>query len=164
LFAGRGEVDRVRDVLETAAALASEIGDDRRLARVLVLQAHHYGIVAGEMAIGEQCARRAITVADSLKAPGLVGLAGSLLGRVQYGHGAVAGAIETLTRSIEFIESTEVDDSHSTLWLPASMGSRLWLAFALADVGRFAEAMATADDAIRQVPPQAHPYVRCHQH
>ena len=67
LFAGRGEVDRVRDVLATAAALASEIGDSRRLARVLVLQAHNYGIVAGEMALGEQCARRALTVAESCR-------------------------------------------------------------------------------------------------
>ena len=116
------------------------------------------------MGLAEQCASRAVTVAESLEAPGLAGLAGSLLGRVQHGHGAIAEAIRTLTQNIEFIETTGAEDSHSTLWLPASLGSRLWLAFALADVGRFAEAMTTADDAVRQVPPRAHPYVRCHQH
>jgi DNA-binding SARP family transcriptional activator len=164
LFAGRGEVDRVRDVLATAAALASEIGDSRRLARVLVLQAHNYGIVAGEIALGEQCARRALTVAESLQEPGLVGLAGSLLGRVQYGRGAHGEAIAALRHSIEFIETTGADEYHSPLWLPVSLGSRVWLAFALAEVGRFAEAMATADEAVRQVQPPASPYVRCHQY
>ena len=164
LFAGRGDVVRVRDVLATAAALASEIGDSRRLARVLVLQAHNYGIVAGEMALGEQCARRALTVAESLQEPGLVGLAGSLLGRVQYGRGAHDKAIEALRHSIEFIGTTGADEYHSPLWLPVSLGSRVWLAFALAEVGRFAEAMATADEAVRQVQPPASPYVRCHQY
>lgn len=161
LFAGGGDVGRVGDLLAAAAALASEIGDDRRLARILILQTHYQGIIAGELAPAEACARRAVAIARSLEAPGLVARAGSVLGRVEQGRAAYLEAIDTLTRNIEFIEALAADDDW-TLVLPASLGSRLWLTFALADVGRFADAMATADDAVRGVDAQTHPYRRYH--
>ena len=161
LFAGLSEVDRVRDLLATAAALASEIGDDGRLARILIMQSHYHGIIAGEMARAEACAQRAFAIAESLRAPGLVARAGSLLGRVQHGRSAYRDAIATLTSNIEFIE-TKATDEDWTLVLPASLGSRIWLSFALADIGRFTEATATADDAVQRVDPQTHPYRRYH--
>ena len=161
LFAGGGDVGRVADLLAAAAALAAEIGDDRRLARILIMQTHCHGIIAGELAPAEACARRALAIAHSLDAPGLMARAGSLLGRVQYGRAAYREAIETLTQNIEFVEATSADDDW-TLVLPASLGSRLWLTFALADVGRFAEALATADGAVERVDTQTHPYRRYH--
>ena len=161
LFAGEGDVDRVGDLLAAAAALASEIGDDRRLARILIMQTHYYGIIAGAMASAEACARRALAIAQPLDEGRLVARAGSLLGRVQHGRAAYVEAIETLTGNIEFIEATAADDDWP-LVLPASLGSRVWLTFALADIGRFADAMASADDAVRRVDAETHPYRRYH--
>jgi DNA-binding SARP family transcriptional activator len=163
LFAGGGDVGRVGDLLAAGAALASEIGDEHRLARILIMQTHYHGIIAGELAPAEGCARQALAIAQSLDAPGLMARAGSLLGRVQYGRAAYREAIETLTRNIEFIDARSADDDW-TLVLPASLGSRLWLTFALADVGRFAEAMTIADDAVERVDAQTHPYRRYHSY
>ena len=162
LFAGEGGVDRVGDLLAEAAALASEIGDDRRLARILVMQAHYYGIITCEMTPAEATARRALAIAHSLDAPGLVARAGSLLGRVQHGRAAYADAIETLTRNVEFVDSMAAEDDW-TLVLPVWLGSRVWLTFALAETGRFAEAMAIADEAVGRVDARpTHPYRRYH--
>ncbi len=161
LFASGSAVDRVGDLLSAAAALATEIGDDRRRARILIVQTHYYGIIAGSMAPAEACARQALAIAEALDEPNLTARAGSLLGRVQHGRAAYVNAIETLTGNIEFIEAKAADDDW-TLVLPASLGSRVWLTFALTDIGRFAEAVATADDAVRRLDAQTHPYRRYH--
>jgi len=161
LFAGGGDVHRVGDLLAAAAALASAIGDERRLARILIMQTHYHGIIAGAMGPAEACARRAVAIAQALDDPRLVARAGSLLGRVQHGRAAYREAVDTLTRNLEFIAAAAADDDWP-LVLPASLGSRLWLTFALADVGRFDEALASADEAVRRVDATTHPYRRYH--
>lgn len=161
LFAGTGDLARVPGLLTAAATLASQISDHHRLARTLIMQTHYHGIIAGEMVLAEACARRALAVAESLHAPGLVARARDMFGRIQHGRAAYFGAIDTLKTIMEFVETSATDEPW-TLVLPVALGSRVWLTFALTDLGRFTEATKIADDAVGRVNAQTHPYSRHH--
>jgi class 3 adenylate cyclase/tetratricopeptide (TPR) repeat protein len=156
-----GEFDRVRDHLSQAAAIAREIGDQVRLAQVTAFQAHYYCIMVGEMPEALDCARRAMTIAEASDTPVVIGLARDSLGRVQHGFGDYRGAIATLKKNVESLRGDLANERWGHAG-PISVFSRVWLVFALADVGEFSEAFAVAEQALEQAEALGHPYSLFH--
>jgi class 3 adenylate cyclase/tetratricopeptide (TPR) repeat protein len=141
--------DRLRDHLNEGAALAREIGDDFRLARITAFQAHYLSIMVGQSLPALDLARDAMSIAGTVGAGTLVGLARTVLGMVQHGHGDFLEAISTLTVNVEFLQDDLLHE-RGGFALPASLISQVWLAFAFAEVGRFAQGIATGEQAIQQ--------------
>ena len=156
-----GEFERVRDHQSKAAVLAEEIGDRLRLGRATAFQAHYHCIIAGEMPEALERARRAMVIAEAAATPGLVGVARFFLGQVLHGRGDYAEAIATLQANIQSFQGEHAND-RGGLAAPISVLSRVWLAFALAEVGRFAEGISAAEQAIEQAETLAHPYSLYH--
>jgi class 3 adenylate cyclase/tetratricopeptide (TPR) repeat protein len=155
------EFERVRDHLSRAAMLAGEVGDRPRLGRIAALQAHYHCIIAGDMAQALECARRAMAIAETAAIPSLTGVTRFTLGQVQHARGDYLEAIETLETNIQFLAG-ELDQERGGLALPISLISRVWLVFALAEVGRFTEAVAIAEQATERAEAVAHPYSLYH--
>ncbi len=157
------EYDRLRDHLSQAAALASEIGDDLRLGRTEAMQAHYHCIVVGDMVQALECARRATAIAGRVGAPGLVGAARFTLGQVYHGRGQYLEAIAALEANVDLFQG-ELAHERGPLAAPIGLISRVWLAFALTEVGRFAEGITTGEKAVQEAEALSHLYSLYHAH
>jgi tetratricopeptide (TPR) repeat protein len=157
------QFERVKVHLEEGAALAEEIGDQPRLGRITTLQAHYHCIIVGDMAPAIEHARRAAEIASAVGSPSLLGGARFVLGQVQHLSGDFRDAIETLETNIEKLHG-DLENERAGFPLPMSLVSRVWLAFGLAEVGRFADALAFAKQAIDHAESLGHPYSLYHAH
>ncbi len=156
-----GEVDRIRHHLHVGERLATEMGDQSRMGRMVAFQAH-LAWSAGDPSRAIELAERALALADDTRDLGLRVLATFFLGQACHAHGDYRRGIEVLTTNLEQLPAEMVGERFG-MALPASVVTRAWLALCLADVGRFGEAQARADEAVRitrTVAPQ--PYSDFH--
>jgi class 3 adenylate cyclase/tetratricopeptide (TPR) repeat protein len=152
-----GEHDRQRDHLGEAARIATEIEDQARLGSVTADQAHFHWIVKGKTGPALECARRALAIAESVKEPRLIGQARFALGQVLHGRGDYAEMITVLGDNVE-ATSGDLELGRAGQAMLRSVASRVWLAFALSDLGRFQEGIHTAEQALRQTEWPVQPY------
>jgi class 3 adenylate cyclase/tetratricopeptide (TPR) repeat protein len=155
------EYDSLRDHLSQAAALADEIGDEVRLGRIGAMQAHYYCIVVGDMGAAQECARRAMAFADRVGTPGVVGPARFTLGQVYLQRGQYLEAIGVLETNVEFFQG-DLAHERGHMAAPIALLSRVWLAFALTEVGRFVEGIATSERALQAAEAPQHLYSLYH--
>jgi class 3 adenylate cyclase/tetratricopeptide (TPR) repeat protein len=143
------EFDRLRDHLSRGEELAREIGDDLRLARITAGQAHYYVIVAGQIQQGLECAARSVAITETPGAHRFAANARTILGQAQHSAGSYLEAIATLRANVDLIQREQLLEP-GPLGFPPSLSSRTWLTFSLAEVGRFGEAIATAEELVRE--------------
>jgi tetratricopeptide (TPR) repeat protein len=137
--------DRIVEHLRIGERLAVEIGDSRLRSRMIAFQAHITWSTSDHI--------RAITLAEQALAHaeaesdlGSTVLASFFLGQACQSYGDYRRGIAVLTANLDRL-SPEMHGERFGMGVPASVGTRVFLAFCLACVGRFGEARARADEA-----------------
>src|SRR6266545_1221250 len=151
-----GEEERILEHLHAAEALASALGDQRRLAQVSVNIAtqfsrqgkHEQAVTACELAIG---------MAGTLGDYGLEAAATLRLGWAYYHLGNYPKEVEALGRNLVPLDRPVVRERFGGIRLPFA-SSRTHLALALAERGEFVEAVARCTEAIQIAEAVGHPY------
>jgi tetratricopeptide (TPR) repeat protein len=141
-----GQHEKVLDLMREAESVATRLGDRARLGLVLADMCARLRNVIGEHHQAIEVGRRALAIADELGDRTLELEAGYRTGQAYFAVGDYRQAIDFFSRSAE-----------GTSPLFASW-SRTWLALALANQGRFAEAISHAEEALRLAEKADHPF------
>jgi len=142
-----GEREKSVDHARQAEALAESLGDERRLGRALhALAARAWQW--GDSDRGLELGQRALAIAIRLNDAALQTSVNATLGFGAQIRGDYRQGAEILSRVAETLQGDRRDE-----WLEAaaqvSVGSRARLAWCLAELGEFAEAMARSEEALR---------------
>jgi class 3 adenylate cyclase/tetratricopeptide (TPR) repeat protein len=140
--------ERAIDHVREAAALAEALGDGRRLAWISVYTTLHFWGM-GQPADAVATGRRAVVLARETGDLQLQAEAGTRLGMGCHALGDYGQAIECLERSRNFLRGDQVFDPGGVSNVFAAIRPRAWLVWCLAEVGRFADAMEYAREALR---------------
>ena len=151
-----GEEERVLEHLRAAEALASALGDQRRLAQVSVYIARQFSRQGKHEQAVTAC-ERDIGMARTLGDYGLEVAATLRLGLANYSLGNYPKAVEALRRNLVPMDSPVVGERFGGTGLPFAF-SRRSLALALAERGEFIEAVARCTEAIHIAEAVGHPY------
>ena len=157
-----GELTRIIDLLDEAQALAAVVGDRERLALVLSRRAHYFWAV-GEPRPGLEAGRQALAIAMDLDSLPLKAAASFFLGQLHHARGDYAAAIESLEQVVAWLPG-ELASERLGMTTPPTIFAHTWLAFALAETGAFAEALAHASEALRIAEALDRPYGLYHGH
>jgi len=155
-----GEHPRMVTVLREAEAIAAGLGDDARLARTLALLSSAYwevGDPTGAMQSGE----RAVELADRAGDPALRVVANFSLGGAARAVGDYRRAVTLLRAALSLTDGARAGE-HFGLAGAASVLTRGHLAWSLAELGEFPEAIAHADEAIRLAQKVPHAFSQAH--
>jgi class 3 adenylate cyclase/tetratricopeptide (TPR) repeat protein len=151
-----GESRRAFGFLEEAKKFALQLGDRRRLARVLIsTNSYHYMSGAADSAV--VVSQQALTIGTELGDLALQAAALHCLGQDRFARGEFQLAVHHFTRALEHMAGEsggprELIGSSSLL----AQHTRSCLAWALAELGECAEANAIADDAGRVAAASGH--------
>ena len=150
-----GEHPRMVAILREAEAIAAGLDDHARLARTLALLSSAYwevGDSAGAMESGE----RAVELAERAGDPALRVMATFSLGGAARAIGEYRRAVALLRANLDLTDGERAAE-HFGLAGAASVLTRGHLAWSLAELGEFPEAVQRADEAIRlaQAAPNA---------
>jgi class 3 adenylate cyclase/tetratricopeptide (TPR) repeat protein len=151
-----GEEERILEHLHAAEALASALGDQRRLAQVSVYIATQFSRQGKHEQAVTACERN-IGMARTLGDYGLEAAATLRLGLANYSLGNYPKAVEALRRNLVPMDSPVVGERFGGTGLPFAF-SRRSLALALAERGEFIEAVARSTEAIHIAEAVGHPY------
>jgi class 3 adenylate cyclase/tetratricopeptide (TPR) repeat protein len=153
-----GELSRIPGLLAEAEAIATAIGDGRRLAIILNFLSNHYFEMGDKRA--SDCAERALAIAREVGDPGLQGLATFGLGRNLYSLGEYRRAIELLGTAVTALHE-HLPEAH--LAGPTGFAGGLpFLSRAFSEVGEFEQAMARAEEAMQVSEAADHALGRVH--
>ena len=155
-----GEHPRMVAILREAEAIAAGLGDDARLARTQALLSSAYwevGDSTGAIDLGE----RAVELAERIGDPALRVVANFSLGGAARAVGDYRRAI-TLLRATLDLTSGARSAEHFGLAGAASVLTRGHLAWSLAELGEFPDAVEHADEAIRLAQRAPHAYSQAH--
>jgi class 3 adenylate cyclase/tetratricopeptide (TPR) repeat protein len=155
-----GELGRMIDCLREAEALATTLGDQRRLGWVATFMAnclwhlgdHEHAVEAG---------RRALAIATVLEDLPLRAEANFRLGQAYHPLGDYGRAIEFLRASVEDVPGALKYERLAGSGL-LSVFSRTWLAWCLAELGEFEEGIARGEEAVEIARLVDHPYTLVH--
>ena len=149
-----GEIERILDLLREAEALAERLEDRGRLARVSAYMTHGYWWT-GDPDRAIDTGERALTLASELGDFGLEVMTNFHLGQAYVSSGRNRRAAELFKRNVDTLQGDLVRELFGLPALPAMM-CRVWLAGSLARLGEFAEARASAEDALRVAEAVGH--------
>jgi len=142
-----GETERMRDHLREAESLAAALGDQQRLGRVsnyMVIQSLFDSDYEAALRFGRRALDIAVTLGDiSIEAP-----ANAYMGTGYVNRGELAEAVRHLQRNSELLTGDLLHERFGQANIMASY-SRSVLAFTLAELGRFAEAISYAEEAVQ---------------
>jgi tetratricopeptide (TPR) repeat protein len=133
--------------LVEAETLARALGDQRRLGRALAYQTDYFRLT-GDRARALETGQQAMTIAEALDDLPLRVAASTWLGQVFLAQGDYAEAIKLFRRNIDALVGDRLRDPLGMPQLPA-VHSRTCLAWSLAELGRFEEGIACANEAVR---------------
>jgi class 3 adenylate cyclase/tetratricopeptide (TPR) repeat protein len=142
-----GEQGTVFRYLDEAEHVADALGDGRRLAGILALKGFQLWLT-GRSQEAVEPGRRTLRLAEQLGDASAEILAHCLLGQAYHDLGRYQASIETFCRSLELLRGREQERFPGLVILPSVL-SRTWLAWSLADVGRFDEATRHAEEGMR---------------
>jgi len=150
---------RVLETLLEAEGLTRALGDQRRTARVLsalcsafwLLSSHKKAVESGE---------RALALGAALDDFGIQVLTNFRLGQVLYSLGDYRRGAEVLTRSIGAVTGDHVYERVLPPGSLRSAFSKIWLAWCLAELGTFPEAITQAEDAVKIAETSEQTYTR----
>jgi tetratricopeptide (TPR) repeat protein len=150
-----GVVGRVLDVLREAEALATALDDSRRLGQVFVFMTIYF-YFAGDSAQAITVGQRALALATASSDVGIHAVANTYLGYAYHAQGNYRQAIDCFGRTVAALDGPQRYERFGQVVLPA-VSAYAWLAWCLAEVGRFAEGVALGEAGCRIAEGADHP-------
>jgi tetratricopeptide (TPR) repeat protein len=147
---------RLQEYLRQAEALAERLGDQRRLGLIAAFMTQVF-MDTGHHDRAAESARRALELATARDDAALRILANYYLGQVCFLQGNHREAIDAFGRNVADLVGDRLRDRLGMGTYPA-VTSRSQLAWNLAEVGQFGEAVANAAEALRLAETLDHPY------
>ena len=158
-----GALAKVADHLNEAEALTARLGDERRLGSVLVALGN-YAWVSGDSDRALEVCRHALAIATRLGDVPLAMRANTFLGLRHQTTGEYREGVEFLRRAAEALQLHErfggVFGGAGLL----AVAARERLAWCLAELGEFEEAMAHGEEAVRIAREFDHPHSLAYAH
>lgn len=151
-----GEFGQVFDYLCQAETLATTLGDQGRLGRVSTYMTAYLWVM-GDPDRSRQCGQRALTIAEALGDVALQVEANYRLGQAYLALGEYRRAIDFLGQNVSSLTGPLL---YERFGLPgiASVVSRSYLAWCLAELGEFAAGIARGEEAVRIAEAVDHPF------
>lgn len=141
------EFGRILDCMREAEALGEQLGDQRRLGWAKSHMMDHM-CLAGEHARAVQLGQRALRIATAVGDSDLEIVTGSRLGQTYYDLGDYRAAVDFLGRTVAATDGPRRRERFG--WPgPLSAFAGAWLAWSLAELGRFPEAIHCAEQGLR---------------
>ena len=150
------ELAQILDHLGEAERLARALGDQTRLGRVSSFLTVHFWLI-GDPERAVEHGRRAFDIAKGLDDLGLRVRTNHALGQAYHVLGDYKHAIEALRRNVDELQGDRLGRRFGMVGL-ASVLSRTWLVWCLAELGEFADALPRGEEAIRIAETVDHPY------
>jgi class 3 adenylate cyclase/tetratricopeptide (TPR) repeat protein len=154
------EFDRIEEHLRAASSLAETLGDERRLARVMVLLTQHLRLL-GRNTEAVESGQRTLAIADKLDDRPVQVLASQYLGQTYVGLGDYRRAMEFSKQALALLAGEPADERFGQLVLPGVF-ARTFTARSCWELGRFDEARAAGEEAIRISEVAAQPVSLMH--
>ena len=151
------EFARMESHLQEAEALARSLGDQRRLGELSARMAVQR-VNAGDYSGALTSAREALAIAEALGDRSIEARALSQLGAVHNVRGEFREAVAFLERIVARLEGDLLLERVEEATVQLATFSRAYLADALAELGRFDEAIAHGEAAVRIAEAADHPY------
>jgi tetratricopeptide (TPR) repeat protein len=149
---------RVLDHLRQAEIAAESIGDQRRLGWVFAYRTNGL-LLAGDCPGAVEAGHRALAIAAALTDACLEESANAYLGQVHHWLGNYRRGAELLCRNVT---SLEPELRRGNLPVRQAIGSRTFLAWCLAELGDFAQAITHAEHAVRLAEELGSAYALVH--
>jgi tetratricopeptide (TPR) repeat protein len=146
-------------LMREAESLAERLNDDRRLARVCAYMTGDHSML-GQLDDALVTGTRAAGIAGRLGDLRLRILTATYLERVYFVRGQYNQAVELATDNLAVLPSEWVHD-YFGMASPLSVYDRVWLILSLAHVGKFAEGMEHATEAIHFAQSTHRPHPIC---
>jgi ATP/maltotriose-dependent transcriptional regulator MalT len=148
--------------MREAEILARELGDRRRLGRVLAdMGARLRNVGDHERAL--EASRQALDIATELGDPGLEIEAKYRLAQGYFALGDFAQATALFDQTVQALRDESATDRRSVPSFVAAW-PRLWLGLTFAHLGRFTEALEHAENALRIAEAAGHPHTVVEAH
>jgi len=150
------DIPRMEACLREAEAVARSLGDQRRLGTVLELLVMPR-MNAGRYEEALRCGRDALAIATALGDRSLEVSSLGVLGMVHDVRGEFREAVDVLERNVTLFRGDLVYERLGQAAFPSVL-TRSYLADVLSQLGRFDEAIAHAEEAVRIAEVIAHPF------
>ncbi len=151
-----GEFGRILESLQDAETLARGLGDQRRLGLVSALLADYFRLM-GDLDRAIEYGMRALDVAEALGDFVLRLRSNTYLGQTHYARGEYRDAIRFLARIVASLDDGRERGLFGYSQLPA-VHSRTNLAWCLAELGEFEDAIRRGEEAVRLAHTVEYPY------
>jgi class 3 adenylate cyclase/tetratricopeptide (TPR) repeat protein len=151
-----GDRKRIASVLDEAAQLAEKIGDDRRLAWVQSYFTEQFWML-GQYPQSIAAGERALAVADQVSDIALRVVTNLPLGLAHHTSGDYKSARECFDWNVTHLDGRLLNERFGMFVLPSAF-SRSFIAWGLAELGRFSEAFSIGEDALRVSENASHPF------
>jgi tetratricopeptide (TPR) repeat protein len=151
-----GEFGPVFDYLCQAETLATALGDQSRLGRVSTYMAAYLWVM-GDLDRALESGQRALTIAEALGDVALQVEANYRLGQAYLALGDYRGAMDFLGHNVSSLTGHLIQERFSLPGM-ASVVSRSYLVWCLAELGAFVEGIARGEEAIRIAEAADHPF------
>src|SRR5262245_22832830 len=143
------------DLMREAEALATRLGDQARLGWVVADLCARLRNALGKHREGVEAGRRALAIATERGDQALALEATYRTGQAYFALGQYGPAIDLFERSAKDASEGQGPGASSRLF---ASWSRAWLAMAFSNLGRFAEGMSHATEAVRIAEAVDHPF------
>ncbi len=150
-----GEFDRIARELRHAEGLATALGDAQRLGRALAFLTDYWRLM-GDSDRAMEAGRRALEIADAHRDVTLQVAARTWLGQLAYAGADYAHAISLFRRNVDTLAGDLAMERLAMPQLPA-VHSRTCLAWCLAELGEFPEAISRGEEAMHLARSVNHP-------
>ena len=151
-----GEFERVLETLQRASELAESTGDTRRQGRVLSYLAQSFRL-RGDYAGAVEAGHKAIKIGQSFEDLGIQAPANFHLGQAFFHLGDHPRAAEFYLNNIRTLDGDLAKDRLGMAGIPLVF-TRGYLSWSLAELGRFPEAIAEWQEAMRLAEEVKHPF------
>jgi class 3 adenylate cyclase/tetratricopeptide (TPR) repeat protein len=152
-----GESGRMGILLDEAEALAEAVGDQRRLGNALTYKVVQFGR-AGDFAAALQVGRRALAIGESQADVAIQVVANLNLGQVHVARGECREAVRHCEAALALIPEGLAQERFLGQGAIPGSAVRSFLAIALGELGRFAEAFGRLREAIHIAEEAGHVY------
>ncbi|HSF01549.1 MAG TPA: hypothetical protein VLA62_00975, partial [Solirubrobacterales bacterium] len=161
-LAPAGALARIPNHLREAQTLADTLSDERQLGRVLVALGN-YAWVSGDSERALEVCQRALVIATGLGDVQLRLRANTFLGLQHQTRGEYREAVELLRQAVAALQGERLHERFGGAGL-LSVTTRERLAWCLAELGEFEEAMARGEEAVRIAREFDHPASLAYAH
>jgi predicted ATPase/class 3 adenylate cyclase len=151
-----GEHERVFECLREAEELASSLGDQDRLGWTSAYLSQYLWRM-GEPVRAEELGERALRIAANLEDFALDAVTRFFLGQGFFNVGVYPRALEHSRKNVEILQGESMHQTLGLTGLPSVL-SRGYMAWSLAELGEFDEAIPSADDAVAIAESVNQPY------